>query len=119
MERLPLGKKDRKGRPERRKGKKRGRKRKYGNEMLPYLKRLWELLGFSCSKRMKEGIENMLLALERCGELRRLDKGIKKKLLSISPSTIDRLMKAERMKGAGKGMSTGEAPGLSLKGTYP
>jgi hypothetical protein len=86
--------------------------------MLPYLKRLWELLGFSCSKRMKEGIENMLRALERCGELRRLDKGIKKKLLSISPSTIDRLMKTERMKGAGKGMSTTK-PGTLLKRDIP
>jgi hypothetical protein len=111
--RLPVGKGLPSGKKE-----KRGRKRKYGNEMLPMLKLLWELLGKSCSKRTKEGIENMLLALERHKEIKRLDPDIRKKLLSVSPSTIDRLLKKAKPAGRGKGLSA-TRPGTLLKRDIP
>jgi hypothetical protein len=94
------------------------RKKEYGPEVLPPLKRLWEMLDFICGKRLVAALREVLPRLVACGELR-LRKSIRKKLLEMSASTIDRLLKTEREKYRLKKRRGGTKPGTLLKHQIP
>jgi hypothetical protein len=96
---------------------KRGRGRVYGPELLAPLKTIWETLDYVCGKRLKPGLPSVLEALERHGEIE-LDKEARSKLLKMSASTMDRLLRQERAKHVLKGRS-GTKPGTLLKSQIP
>ena len=99
------------------KNEKRGRKIEYTKELVETLEKLWVLLDFSCGKRLKVGIPPMIEALERHEEMIFYNE-IKQKLLKISASSIDRLLKPSKLDLAFKGVSNTK-PGSLLKKDIP
>ena len=93
--------------------KKRGRKKKYDFEVLRKLVEIWEILDFPCGKRFKAIIEEAIDNLSKNGHLS-LREEIKQKLMEISSSTMDRLLRSERKKMELKGRSHTK-PGTLLK----
>ena len=96
---------------------KRGRKIKYDANVVSALNKIWTLLDFACGKRLKVGIKPMIEALERHNEMI-FEKEIKDKLLNISASSIDRILKPVKNDLAFKGKSTTK-PGSLLKKDIP
>jgi len=96
----------------------RGRPRKYGQNVLVMLKRLWAMFGFMCAKRLACAIRINLVVLEKFDELQGLNKTTRQSLLSISPATIDRLLVEERKKLRLKGRSH-TRPGSLRKSLIP
>lgn len=76
----------------------RGRNSKYGLAIVQPLKALWEASDRVCSKRLAPFIPEFLEALERHGELE-VQPQLRQDLLTISPSSIDRLLKPFRERG--------------------
>ncbi len=87
---------------------KRGRKKTYTKELVPYLEILWELSGFRASPHLIFFIrEHQKMLFEKPADLQDLTpemqtkltklnnapEHIRKKLLTISPATVDRLLK--------------------------
>jgi hypothetical protein len=70
----------------------RGRPRKYGPEVVEPLRLVWETGDRMCGKLLRAAMPYLLRALERHGELKLTDD-IRQLLLSMSASTIDRLLK--------------------------
>jgi len=106
-----LGKKQKKkrGRP--------GRKPKYDAiNFLKPLKAIWFASDQACSKKLKIIVREWLPHYEK--EQGLLDDVVRGQLNSISPSTIDRLLKPVRLKHPRKGMS-GTKPGRLLKNQIP
>jgi len=93
------------------------RPRTYGPEVLPPLKRIWEVLDYICSKRLAAALPEVLPSLIAYKEIR-VKASVRKKLLSISPATIDRLLKPVREKYTLKGHSHTK-PGTLLKHHIP
>ena len=93
--------------------KKKGRKKKYDRKVFVKLVEIWEIMDFPCGKRLEAVIEEVIDNLVRNGHLT-LAEETKKKLLSISASTIDRLLTSERKKMELKGRSHTK-PGTLLK----
>lgn len=75
----------------------RKRARHYDGKTIRILRSLWEVSDYLCGKRLAPFIQETLDALEKFGELK-LDADTKKKLLKISPATIDRLLKKDKKK---------------------
>jgi len=100
-----------------RKRTRRPRKKEYGPEVVPALKKVWEMLDFISSKRLVAALPEVVPRLVACRELR-LKKSVQKKLLAISASTIDRLLKPERAKHLLKRRG-GTKPGTLLKHQVP
>jgi hypothetical protein len=96
----------------------RQRKKEYGSEVLPALKQIWEMLDFICSKRLVAALPEVVPRLVAFRELR-VRKSIQKKLLALSASTIDRLLKPERAKYLLKKRRGGTKPGTLLKHQVP
>src|SRR4030042_1784325 len=71
------------------------RKAVYGSDVIVPLIKIWKTLDYPCGVRLKSQTEEMVEALERCGELK-LNPEVKKQLLKISARTIDRRLKRER-----------------------
>lgn len=71
------------------------RPRVYDDEVVKTLVKLWELLNYLCGKRLVAIVPELINKLEQFGELR-LAAVTKEKLLRISASSVDRLLKAER-----------------------
>jgi hypothetical protein len=71
------------------------RPRTYGVDVLVPLSRAYAS-GYICSKRLAPFMPEMLSSLERHGELA-LNGEVRAKLLSMSPSTIDRLLRPQRL----------------------
>jgi len=94
-----------------------GRKRKYGDEVLQALKKVWEMLDYISGKRLAPALQEVVPRLVACRELR-VKKSVQKKLLEMSPATIDRLLKPERGKHTIKGRATTK-PGTLLKHQIP
>jgi Integrase core domain. len=69
---------------------------KYDKKLLTYLVKLWKLSFFSCGKLLKPQIKILVDFYEK--EYGEIDKETKLKLLTISSSTIDRLLKQEKKK---------------------
>jgi hypothetical protein len=72
-----------------------GRPRIYGSQIVPHLVRLWELCDRPCSKLLVAALPIVIRALERHRQLR-LDPEHQRQILSLSPSTIDRLLRPTR-----------------------
>lgn len=89
----------------------------YGPETLRHLKQLWALAGGLCGKRLAPFIRETLPVLERFEEIT-LSVEVRRKLVAISPATIDRLLAPERKKYQLKGRST-TRPGSLLKNQIP
>jgi len=90
-----------------------GRKKIYDKSVLTPLIKTWKIMDFICGKRLQpiltETVENMI----ENGHLK-IKKEIKEKLLKISASSIDRILKKERKKLEIKGRS-GTKAGALLK----
>ena len=98
------------------KRKKRGRKSKYDNkDFIKVLKIIWEATDYLCSKRLHAAIPIWLPYLD--SDRINITDEIKKDLLTISPSTIDRVLKKSRIKSK-KGLG-GTKPGSLLKNQIP
>ncbi|MBP1648717.1 MAG: putative transposase for insertion sequence element [Bacteroidetes bacterium] len=90
----------------------------YGSDIVRLLKILWAMAGGLCGKRLAPFIRDVVPVLERFEELPGLTREQRKKLLAVSPATIDRLLAPERAKYQLKGRST-TRPGSLLKHQIP
>ena len=97
-------------------GRKRIRKPKqriYDASVFYPLRTLWIAADGICGQRLKPFIPDLMEVLEKNKELR-LNKKIRKKLLSIGPATIDRMLKTTKKQYELKGKSTTK-PGTLLR----
>ena len=74
---------------------KRKRRRIYDDEVLAVLIKIWRILDYPCSLRLKVMLPRMIEKLEAYGELN-LNDSVKEKLRRISRATIDRLLSPVR-----------------------
>ena len=74
------------------------RSRLYDEAVRSALTILWEAADRICGKRLKEAIPTLLDAMERYGHLQ-LDGEVRRRLLAMSASTMDRLLKPVREAG--------------------
>ena len=95
------------------KGKKRGRKRVYDEEVRKALLFIWRISGYMCGKRLAGCIGDYIDALERHKEVE-FSESVKEKLLKISAATIDRMLRSERKRLKIRGRH-GTKPGSILK----
>jgi hypothetical protein len=94
-----------------------GRKPTYAPEVLPALKKVWEMLDYPTGKRLAPILKEVVPHLVAHRELR-INKSLQKQLLAMSAATIDRLLKPERQKHTIKGRATTK-PGTLLKHQIP
>lgn len=100
-----------------RKKAKRTRQRLYDDAVLENLKQIWAIMDCICGKRLAAILPEVIPILEKHQEIV-LDTVTRKKLLSISAASIDRLLAPERRKWALRGRS-GTKPGTLLKHQIP
>ncbi len=101
----------------RRKKKRRGLKPKYQHKkILPVLRTIWLASDQMCSKKLKAAIPEWLPYYE--AENEELDEFLRLQMLSISPATIDRMLKKIKVKTKRKGLG-GTKPGSLLKNKIP
>src|SRR3989339_1761178 len=100
-----------------RKKAKRTRHRLYDEAVLDGLKVIWAIMDYICGKRLAAILPEVIPVLEKHREIV-LDAITREKLLSISASSIDRLLVAERRKWMLRGRS-GTKPGTLLKHQIP
>jgi len=101
-----------------RKRKKYKKPRIYTYDVFLKLKKIWVIFDFICSKRLAPFMGEAVEKLETHKEIDLTDE-VREKLLNISASTIDRLLKSEKDKfRLGKGRS-GTKPGTLLKHSIP
>ncbi len=94
---------------------KRGRKPKYKSPvMLKLLERLWAQMDCVCGKRLCAGLEGMIDALRRNGELN-APQWATEQVPEMSPSTADRLLKGIRSRTELRGRSTTKPGSLRKK----
>ncbi|MDD5601149.1 MAG: transposase [Actinomycetota bacterium] len=97
---------------------KRARNRIYTYDVFLALRKIWTIFDFICSKRLKPFMAEAIEVLTNHKEID-LSAEIKQKLLNISESTIDRLLKPEKDRyKLGKGRK-GTKPGSLLKKAIP
>jgi hypothetical protein len=96
---------------------KRKKKKFYDEGVLVYLKEIWKICDYICSKRLAPYLSEIIPVLEKWGEIK-LDAKVREKLLTISAATIDRLLTNTRKKYQIKGRST-TRPGSLLKKSIP
>ena len=77
--------------------KRQGRPRTYGSEFIVALKIAWEATDHVCSKHLVPFLPKLVPILEHHGELR-VSEAVHAQLLSVSASTIDRVLKPYRQK---------------------
>lgn len=95
----------------------RGRKPIYGLAHKEGLVKVWTILGFPSSRRLVGGLADTLDNLERFNEYV-MDPEVKRQLLRISHTTVDRLLKFDRLKLYPFGKATTK-PGTLLKNEIP
>ena len=98
-------------------GRRRGRPRKYGTGAQEALRVVWEASDRLCSKRLQPFLPEMVKILRQHGE-QRIDTLTEGQLCSMSPATIDRLLRPCRRLGGRRGFTT-TRPGSLLKGSIP
>jgi len=98
------------------KGRSRERRRIYGEEVKQPLMIIWQAANHVCSKRLEPFIPEFLSRLEHFGHLSVSDE-TKRKLISMSTSTMDRLL-ADVRRARGRGVST-TRPGALIKQQIP
>lgn len=91
------------------------RKRTYDYELFVVLRKLWVIADGICGQRLAPFLPELVGILEEKKELR-LPKRLRKKLVTISASTVDRILKATKKQYQLKGRST-TRPGTLLRGT--
>ena len=91
----------------------RGRKKIYTPDVMIPLRKVWASLDYACGKRVAAGMDDILDALLRSGELS-CDPRVVDMLRSMSAATIDRILAPDRAKTTLKGRSTTK-PGTLLK----
>lgn len=99
------------------KGKRRGRQRKYKHESIDALRQVWEASDRLCSKRLKPFISEMVKVMRRHGELT-INAEVEAELCQISAATIDRLLRPWRHPGGRCSLSITK-PGSLLKNSIP
>jgi len=100
------------------KKKRKSRPRIYTYDVFLALKKIWVVFDFICGKRLAPFMAEAVAKLEKHKEINITDK-VREKLLMISASTIDRMLKPEKDKQRlGKGRS-GTKPGSLLKSKIP
>jgi len=97
-----------------RKKKERSRKRKYDTEVFKVLKQIWAIMDYPCGKRLAPGMSWLVPKLEAFGEITIGQEEVREKLLTISASSIDRLLQGEKKKLALKSRKITK-PGTLLK----
>jgi hypothetical protein len=103
--------------PKRRKRKKRTSQTKYQGPVRAALEQVWRTANCICGKRLTPVLPQYIEALERFGELT-LDDTMREQLLTISPATVDRLLKRARERTKPHGLGATK-PGTLLKHTIP
>jgi hypothetical protein len=98
------------------KRKRTGYKTIYRGEVVQVLEQIWEIYGQICSKRLQPFLPEAMRVLERCQEIE-LSEETKALLLQISSASIDRCLRAVRIKSP-HGLSTTK-PGSLLKNLIP
>jgi site-specific recombinase XerD len=96
---------------------KRKRQGKYDQAVVHALLIVWKAAYRVCSKRLIPFMPILVESLIRHGHLD-ISETVKAQLLSVSPATADRLLRPERRKYPGKGMSTTK-PGHLIKKHIP
>jgi hypothetical protein len=96
---------------------KRIRDRTYDEQVVRVLKKVWQIMGFICGKRLKAALKEVIPTLEKYKEIE-LDKTIREKLLKISAATIDRVLAPERKKRSLRNRARTK-PGTLLKHQIP
>lgn len=94
-----------------------GRRPRYGMPHKGVLKKIWAVLDFSSSVRVKAGMADTLESLVRCGHLM-IDQALRTDMLDMSASTMDRLLRFDRKSLAIRGRATTK-PGTLLKTQIP
>jgi hypothetical protein len=92
-----------------------GRKKVYTDEFVAVLKSIWAFFWYRCGKILAPFIREQMQFLQPAFPI---TPEIKELLLSVSPATIDRCLKAEKKKLAFKGKH-GTKPGKLLKKQIP
>ena len=100
-----------------RRKKRRNRPSKYGRDVLVALQKVWVICDGICGKRLAPYLEEIVPVLERLGELT-LDAETKRKLIGISPATIDRMLAPTRKRYQLRARSQTK-PGTLLKHQIP
>ncbi len=90
-----------------------GRKKFYTKDVLEALISVWKIMDFACGKRLKSVMDEAVDNLEKHGHFI-FTQQVKEKLLKMSASTIDRMLKGERKRFEIKGRSHTK-PGTLLK----
>jgi len=94
------------------------RKKIYTYDVFLALRKIWTIFDFICSKRLKPFMTEAIKKLKKHKEID-ISSEVANKLLTISASTIDRLLKPEKDRyRLGKGRS-GTKPGTLLKKAIP
>ena len=96
---------------------KRGRPKKYKSTVAGELKYLWEITDHLCSKRLHPFLPELLDIIKRNGS-RAISQEVETQLRTLSPSTMDRLLRACHHKGGRSRFSTTK-PGTLLKNSIP
>ncbi len=95
----------------------RGRRRRYGYEVVEVLRKVWETSDRLCSKRLKPFIGELVRVMRQHGELG-VNACLEADLCQVSPATIDRLLRPWRRLGKRRPLSTTK-PGSLLKNSIP
>lgn len=93
------------------------RRRIYDQKVFIVLKRIWEIMDFICGKRLAPVMGELLPVLRKYREVK-VDAPTARKLLKVSASTIDRLLRQEKKKYTLKSRSKTK-PGTLLKNQIP
>lgn len=96
---------------------KKHRQRHYDNKVLNVLRSIWMISDYLCGKRLSSFLKEVVPVLEKFGELR-LNTRTRRKLLKISPATIDRLLRGDKKKLMLKSRARTK-PGTLLKHQIP
>ena len=97
--------------------KRRGCRRRYGQEVVDALRKVWEASDRLCSKRLKPFVGELVRVMRQHGELA-VNAWVEAELCQMSPATIDRLLRPWRRLGGRRGLST-TRPGSLLKSSIP
>ena len=100
-----------------RRRRKRERPRYYGPDVAKALRKVWKILDCIAGKRLAAALPEVAPRLVALGELK-ASKAVQRKLVEISPATIDRLLKPERARYRVKGRGRTK-PGTLLKHQAP
>jgi hypothetical protein len=98
-------------------GKRRGRPRLYGADVIAALKVVWEASDCLCSRRLRPFLPELVRVLGSKGELR-LSQETHAQLCRLSESSIDRITRSWRLGRVRRGLSTTK-PGTLLKSAIP